>query len=108
MILRRNETHLGHRANSIPRHFVCAECGDELVSTFLGKGNGDEVACKSDRKHTGFQRREDQAHAAASVVMEQQVQNIREAYKIAETSPEVAAMLRENRRKINQQLLGED
>ena len=57
MVIKRNETYMGHRANAIKLHFVCSECGGKLVEQYHLEGS--LIVCAKEHNHAGVTKNSD-------------------------------------------------
>lgn len=57
MLIKRNETYMGHRANAVKRLFVCGECGSKLVEKY--HADGSLIQCAKDSSHAGVTKESD-------------------------------------------------
>ena len=102
-LVTRNMPWRGHLINQIPNHFVCAECGGNLVVKY-GSPTMDDVQCVKSEKHQGMVKRSQQAHNQAQLRQQTTVLKVKEAQAIAQTSPEVRELLHLRNEQSKQEL----
>jgi hypothetical protein len=103
----RNSKFQGHLIAKVPLHYVCAECGGQIVVKYFSP-TMDDLQCASNPKHTGLRKHSEQVQAKAKLRQQDQLLSQAEVQQIAKSSPQVAELIKKRNQQSNKELFGED